>query len=73
MTRLFVLNLELAACALRDRQNALTLWRSRYFLDEAEGYVRRALGIANRMRDRKRAGLCLRILNWIRVDLARTV
>lgn len=66
-------NLNNAQIALRMRRRALTLWQSRYWLDTAEGYVRRALGEANRMRDRKRAALCLRILNWIRADIARTV
>ncbi len=58
----FNLNLLMARSALRDR-------RLGYALD----YVRRALGLANTMRDRKRAALCLRILNWIRADIARTV
>lgn len=43
------------------------------WLANAAGMVRWALGEANRMRDRKRAALCLRILNWIRADIARTV
>ncbi|CAM5769844.1 hypothetical protein [Bosea minatitlanensis] len=28
--------------------------------------IREALAVANRMHDRQRAGLCLRILNWLR-------
>lgn len=58
----FNLNLMMARSAIKDRA-----------FDWAMVYVRRALGLANRMRDRKRAALCLRILNWIRADTARTV
>lgn len=58
---------------LQVRPDAITLFRGRECLDNAEASIRLALGIANKMRDRKRAALCLRILNWIRADIARTV
>jgi len=34
--------------------------------DHANALVRKALGIASRMNDGKRKGLCLRILKWLR-------
>jgi hypothetical protein len=40
-------------------------------LSIAYNLVRDALGYANRMRDPNRAALCMKILNWLRADLAR--
>lgn len=56
----FNLNLMMARSALRER-------RVSYAID----YTRRALSLANRMRDRQRTALCLKILNWLRADLRR--
>lgn len=53
---------------------AARAWSSKaLYLEWAAVETRNALGLANKMRDRKRAALCLRILNWIRADIARTV
>ncbi|AEI71123.1 hypothetical protein, partial [EBPR siphovirus 5] len=39
-------------------------------LRRAHGWTRAALCEANHMRDRKRAGLCLKALHWIRLAIA---
>jgi hypothetical protein len=44
----------------------------RAHLRTAHHDVTRSLGEANRMRDPKRAALCLKILNWLRTDLRRS-
>ena len=36
-------------------------------LTNAKGWMRAALAEANAMRDRKRAGLCLKTLHWLRL------
>lgn len=56
----FNLNLIMARGAIRDSR-----------ADWAVVYTRRALSLANAMRDRKRQALCLKILNWLRADLRR--
>jgi len=70
----FNLNLQMARSALRD----MIAWRRAGLCGRAAScvqfaviYTRRALSLANRMHDRKRAGLCLKILNWLRADLRR--
>ncbi len=47
---------------------SLTTIRNRYAV--ATWHVQEALAEANRMRDRKRAGLCLKALHWIRLAIA---
>lgn len=37
--------------------------------DHASALVRKALGIASRMNDGKRKGLCLRILKWLKAGV----
>lgn len=64
------LNLMMARSALAERAYA-DGERAAKLLGHAAAYVRRALALANAMRDRKRAGLCLKILNWLRADLRR--
>lgn len=57
----FNLNLHMARSAIISRN-----------LDWAIVYTRRALALANAMRDRQRVALCLKILNWLRSDMRRS-
>jgi len=56
----FNLNLMMARSAIREKRS-----------DWAMVYTRRALSLANAMRDRQRRALCLKILNWLRADMRR--
>lgn len=56
----FNLNLMMARSAIRENRT-----------DWAVVYTRRALSLANAMRDRQRQALCLKILNWLRADMRR--
>jgi len=56
----FNLNLHMARSAIIERRT-----------DWALVYTRRALSLANAMRDKRRVALCLKILNWLRADTRR--
>lgn len=64
MLVLFNAHMATARKVLVLRSKGPSSYAAKAYLDVAK--VRSALREANRMRNRKRAGLCLRVLNWLR-------
>jgi hypothetical protein len=63
--------IDLAQEYLRRRNRQGVLISATGWTELAIAQVCRALAIANAMQDSRRRALCLRVLNWLRIDIAR--
>lgn len=63
--------IDLAQNYLRRRNRQGVMISATGWTELAIAQVCRALAIANAMHDARRRSLCMRVLNWLRVDIAR--
>lgn len=64
--------MDLAQEYLRRRNRQGVMISATGWTEMAIAQVCRALAIANAMHDSRRRSLCMRVLNWLRVDITRT-